>query len=650
MKPIYSTIKSHATTLLLVLVISLFFIIPVTHVNANTDTPIDPTNTDEQLDTISGNEDLENDNVPPEGFQIIEEGQIETFTMNMPQLDNREKEIIVYLPANYSTSDIDYPVIYLQNAEDIFIYNEYKYDYWLLNESLYHFYTSELGDDVIIVGVKSDPIYHWNEYSPWVNDNMYSWMDHHDANRVEGGDGEAYLDFLINTLKPEIDDRYRTLPERENTAIGGLRMGGLISLYAGITRADIYSQVMAMSPAVWFAESGGFWLSNNRLLELINQVGAPQDVTFVLDIDPADKTTDIEIRPAVYDHNGDKISFPQAYLEGAQILIATLVNNGLPESHISHENINIDPWTNEFMDATRDDPKIDFSYYFPSFRMTQKVGYFTVSMTGYLDRTRRVWVYLPPDYYRNTDKRYPVLYLTNAQNLFGSEVGVNLPDWEDWKFDETLDWFYEKTGKGIIAVALEFDAHYPWDEYSNWDNNYMGFWLDDDDGDDENFTGKADSYLNFIVNELKPNYIDANYRTLSDRNNTGIGGGSRHALFALYAGLTKPEVFSRVMAFSPAVWLANNSTNFWETNNGLRNWFSSNNAPTNIRYYLYVGTEEDSAAGANYEEGVNKVKTELENDGATVRRDLNSGVYPPYHWPSTWSHWVDDALDWLGYY
>jgi predicted alpha/beta superfamily hydrolase len=58
--------------------------------------------------------------------------------------------------------------------------------------------------------------------------------------------------FLIHTLKPRIDRRYRTQPSPSQTAIVGSSMGGLISLYAWLRRPDVFGLAGVMSPSLWF--------------------------------------------------------------------------------------------------------------------------------------------------------------------------------------------------------------------------------------------------------------------------------------------------------------------------------------------------------------------------------------------------------------
>ena len=697
---------------------------------------------------------------PLNDFTKVDEGQIETFTIKMPQLNNREKQIIVFLPQNYKFDNTRYPVLYLQNAQEVFTYS-FTENYWSLNESLYEFFISSSGKDVIIVGSLTDSITAWNEYSPWVNDNMYAWMDPYDANRVEGGDGDAYLEFLIHTLKPEIDIRYRTLTDRANTFIGGIHMGGLLSLSAGITKSDIYSQIMAVSPSIWFAEEGGVWLSDNRLLSLIETINSPDNVLFIIDITPEDRTTEIDFYPVIYDSRGDKLSYPQAYLEGVQQLVITLVDKALPITNVSGGIQDPNEWTEPFTETFDRSPRGAFDFYLPliyspqippritstntttfftdeskSFTITttgdpkpvisiksgtlpdgltlednengtatisgkaQEVGAFPliiladnavspaysqsfkllvadsqalvcpsndscvlsfdITMNPYLDRTRKIWVYLPPNY-NNSGLDYQVIYLTDAQHIFGAEANTPLSYPWDWEFDETLDELYKNTGKGTIAVGIEYDAYHPWDEYTPWNNYHMYNWLN---VTHYNFGsnvvyGKGDNFLDFIVYELKP-FVDSIYRTKPEREYTAIGGGSRCALFSIYAGLREPDHFSRVMNMSAAVWLANDST-VWLSNNKLLKWFDNHQASSNVRYYMYVGKKESGAGGYPlngpewylvYIQGKHYTREKLIADGVLASNHWeNAGPnYEGTHYPGRWGAHVTEALKWFNFY
>ena len=73
-----------------------------------------------------------------------------------------------------------------------------------------------------------------------------------DAALMAGGRADLYLRFLVDELKPVIDRTFRTLPDAENTAIVGSSLGGLVSLYAGARRPDVFGLVGALSPSTWW--------------------------------------------------------------------------------------------------------------------------------------------------------------------------------------------------------------------------------------------------------------------------------------------------------------------------------------------------------------------------------------------------------------
>ncbi len=158
-----------------------------------------------------------------------------------------------------------------------------------------------------------------------------------------------------------------------------------------------------------------------------------------------------------------------------------------------------------------------------------------------LNRNRRIWLYLPPDY-GSTTKKYPVLYMHDAQNLFDAATSFA----GEWEVDESLNELHAQGDYGCIVVGIDNGASHRLDEYSPWINpDYGG--------------GEGDEYLEFIVNTLKP-YIDANYRTLPGRSTTGIMGSSMGGLISMYGFAERQDVFSKAGIFSPAFWFADNNS------------------------------------------------------------------------------------------
>jgi metallo-beta-lactamase class B len=182
-----------------------------------------------------------------------------------------------------------------------------------------------------------------------------------------------------------------------------------------------------------------------------------------------------------------------------------------------------------------------------------------------LNRKRRVWVYLPNDY-ASSPQRYPVLYLHDGQNVFDEFTSFS----GEWGVDETLRQL-QLAGQdaGCIVVAMDHGGDARLNELSPWRNTKYG-------------GGQGDAYLDFIVQTLKPQ-IDAKYRTLPDRQNTGIAGSSMGGLMSLYAGLKYPQVFSKIGVFSPALWFAQDSVFAYVRRARLRQ---------PMQFYLVAGEQE----------------------------------------------------------
>ncbi|MDF1519437.1 MAG: alpha/beta hydrolase-fold protein [Brevefilum sp.] len=260
-----------------------------------------------------------------------QQSRIETFTIAIPQLGDRLRNIQVYLPPDYDSSEKSYPVFYLFDGANLFNPLPGAVGDYAVDETLDRLFIEDSLGGVIVVGIEHNNDSEWSEYMPWVNENMYDWVKRNNSASGEGGEGFVFTDFLVQTLKPEIDSRYRTLTDKENTAIGGFCRMGLLPVVAAIKYPDTFGHVMAMSPAVWMAEEGGYWLSNNNLINFINTNSLPENVKFYIDIGTEESSGS---RPPVKDQNGDRITYPRAYVEGAQALAFALKNGGVPDKNL----------------------------------------------------------------------------------------------------------------------------------------------------------------------------------------------------------------------------------------------------------------------------------------------------------------------------
>jgi predicted alpha/beta superfamily hydrolase len=238
-----------------------------------------------------------------------------------------------------------------------------------------------------------------------------------------------------------------------------------------------------------------------------------------------------------------------------------------------------------------------------------------------LNRNRRIWLYLPPDY-QTSAKKYPVLYMHDGQNLFDQQTSFS----GEWEVDESLNDLHAQGDWGCIVVGIDNGAQYRIDEYSPWVNPQYG-------------GGQGDTYVEFIVNTLKP-YIDANFRTLPGRQTTGIAGSSMGGLISMYAFSERQDIFGKAGIVSPAFWFAGN-----EPANHVATHFKQGNSRV---YFLAGADEEDDGNQSNYVvEDMEAVANGLSTAGFSPDERSFNVIADGKHAEWFWAREFPDAYQWL---
>ncbi|MBC7408567.1 MAG: alpha/beta hydrolase [Arcicella sp.] len=232
-----------------------------------------------------------------------------------------------------------------------------------------------------------------------------------------------------------------------------------------------------------------------------------------------------------------------------------------------------------------------------------------------LDRKRAVYILLPHNY-ENLKKHYPVIYLQDAQNLFG-----NGSEFGNWGIDKQLAVLSAREHGDVIVVAISHGGEERFQEYSPYNNPKLG-------------KGQGRKYAQFLAKTLKP-YVDKNFRTKPEREFTGIGGSSLGGLISIYAGLMFPESFGRLMIFSPSLWISPNI--YFDAIDFLSHLPS--------RIYVYAGGKESSLMIPNVE----KLKQTLERQGVK-KTVINLSLDPDgKHSEDQWGKEFPKAMQWLFY-
>lgn len=165
--------------------------------------------------------------------KTVAQQRFSTFEIEAPQLQTKKK-IWVYLPLNYEKSNKKYPVIYMHDAQNLFDKAASYAGEWNIDETL-----DSLKAKVIIIGIAHGNEKRIDELTPYINE------------KHGGGNANAYLEFIVKTLKPHVDNKYRTKTNAKNTGIFGSSLGGLVSFYAALQYPEVFGKVGCFSPAFW---------------------------------------------------------------------------------------------------------------------------------------------------------------------------------------------------------------------------------------------------------------------------------------------------------------------------------------------------------------------------------------------------------------
>jgi predicted alpha/beta superfamily hydrolase len=237
-----------------------------------------------------------------------------------------------------------------------------------------------------------------------------------------------------------------------------------------------------------------------------------------------------------------------------------------------------------------------------------------------LGGSRRVWVYLPPQYASERERRFPVLYLQDGQNVFDGSTAFIAGS--EWGADETAERL-SRDGRiePLIVVGIDNAGERRASEYTPCPNR-------------EGEGGGAPEYVRVLAEELKP-WIDARYRTLPGRESTGIGGSSLGGLVSLYAGIARPGVFSRVAALSTSAWWGYGC---------IVGLVDALPGKAHTRVWLDIGTREDAHGLAE----VRRLRDALVRKGWSEGADLRYvEVEGGRHHEPAWAKRLPQVLEYL---
>ena len=243
----------------------------------------------------------------------------------------------------------------------------------------------------------------------------------------------------------------------------------------------------------------------------------------------------------------------------------------------------------------------------------------TAFLIPQLNRTRRVWIYLPRDY-ATSKKNYAVLYMHDGQNVFDDATSYA----GEWGVDEFMDSL--KPGKACIVVAVDHGGAKRINEYCPYDfSTRVG-------GGTAEGKGEGDQYVDFLAKTLKP-FIDKNYRTLADKSHTYIAGSSMGGIISMYAVLKYPDVFGGAGVFSPAFWVGPK----------IFDDIKDKGSKVNSRIYFYAGGKE----GDRMVPDMTRVHAEIMKVSNNADNMVVAVDDEAQHNESAWRKWFPHFYLWL---
>lgn len=161
---------------------------------------------------------------------------------------NRDRELTIWLPDDYQTSGKRYPVMYINDGQNAFFDDRaYSGVSWGFVD-----FVERTGLEIIMVAIlcNFEPWMREAEYGVWHTGRAITIHETGYPGPGLGGEGDAYVRFLKDELKPYIDGTFPTNPD--DTAIVGSSAGGNISMYAALKYPHVFSKCAALSCAFWY--------------------------------------------------------------------------------------------------------------------------------------------------------------------------------------------------------------------------------------------------------------------------------------------------------------------------------------------------------------------------------------------------------------
>jgi predicted alpha/beta superfamily hydrolase len=198
-------------------------------------------------------------------------GRITQITIPSPKLNNNNRNIYIYLPAEYFHSNRKYPVVYMQDGDNLFENSpKAKWGTWNIRKNVDSIVESSLAKPFIVAGITTS-----NRDDEYLHGSKI-WGEKQVAKL------DLYTEYLIQTLIPAVESQFRVEKNPENRAIAGSSFGGISIFRIAWLNSDIFGKLASFSPSSWIGEEPDT-IENESMLELISETQNMPELKIYLD-------------------------------------------------------------------------------------------------------------------------------------------------------------------------------------------------------------------------------------------------------------------------------------------------------------------------------------------------------------------------------
>lgn len=471
-------------------------------------------------------------NLPKVSSGIIQ--RLENFSSKYVEARN----VDVWLPEGYDSSK-KYSVVYMHDGQNLFdSLQTWNHKEWGVDETFSRLMKERKINRCLVVAIWNTGGNRISEYFP---NKIFTQLDQSTRDKFTkkytGGkeaNGDKYLKFIVEELKPAIDKKYSTFTDKDHTFLMGSSLGATITFYAINQYPEIFGGAACLSTAWLSSIEPNYEIPEATFAYLKKHLATPFGHKIYFDYGTGESDKNYELTQTFV----DLIAKGKGYNDGNYLSKVFEKDQHNEIAWMRRLHFPVEFLLGKTPDQKASSGKIDKYEDFPSKYVT----------------ARNVEVWLPDGY--SPGKKYAVLYMHDGQMLYDASTSWNKQAWD--VDDVATQLFQEGKIQDMIVVGVwnggktrhaDYFPQKPFESLTSDQKDFVVKQLQNMGRTAESFQPVSDNYLKFLVTELKP-FIDKKYSVYTDRKHTFIAGSSMGGLISMYAICEYPQIFGGAACLS----------------------------------------------------------------------------------------------------